>query len=71
MAHTAEINERPTSHALLEGVARTLRRLERDIAVSTGAHSPTAARRLATFESTLAKALQAAHMETVQELVAT
>ena len=56
-----------TSNTLLEGVAATLRRLEREV----GEHSELsghASRRLATFQRSLAKALQAAHLETVQEL---
>ena len=56
-----------TSNTLLEGVAATLRRLEREVVEQpeVAAH---ASRRLATFQRTLAKALQAAHLETVQEL---
>ncbi len=56
-----------TSNTLLEGVAATLRRLEREV----GEHfelSGHASRRLSTFQRSLAKALQAAHLETVQEL---
>ena len=56
-----------TSNTLLEGVAATLRRLERDV-VDHPDLSDHASRRLATFQRTLAKALQAAHLETVQEL---
>lgn len=58
------------SNTLLEGVAATLRRLEREAAGNTGepALGDGASRRLATFQRTLAKALQAAHLETVQEL---
>ena len=56
-----------TSTTLIEGVAATLRRLEREV----GAHpeiAEHASRRLATFQRTLARALQAAHLEGVQEL---
>jgi hypothetical protein len=55
------------SRALVDGVASTLRRFERDAA---GACDETAgaARRLETFQRALARALQAAHLETVQEL---
>ncbi len=56
-----------TSNTLLEGVAATLRRLERDV-VDQPEVSAHASRRLATFQRSLAKALQAAHLETVQEL---
>jgi len=56
-----------TSNTLLEGVAATLRRLERDV-VEQPEVSAHASRRLATFQRSLAKALQAAHLETVQEL---
>ena len=56
-----------TSTTLIEGVAATLRRLEREV----GEHpdiAEHASRRLATFQRTLARALQAAHLEGVQEL---
>ena len=56
-----------TSNTLLEGVAATLRRLEREV-VEQPDLSAHASRRLETFQRTLAKALQAAHLETVQEL---
>lgn len=56
-----------TSTTLLEGIAATLRRLEREV-VDEPEVSAHASRRLATFQRTLAKALQAAHLETVQEL---
>jgi hypothetical protein len=58
------------SNTLLEGVAATLRRLEREAAghPESPAFGDGASRRLATFQRTLAKALQAAHLETVQEL---
>ena len=56
-----------TSSTLLEGVAVTLRRLEREVGEHSGI-SGHASRRLATFQRSLAKALQAAHLETVQEL---
>lgn len=67
MAHHDQNDDLSTSNALLEGVAWTLRRLELDIAARSEQESPSATRRLATFQSTLAKALQAAHLETVQE----
>jgi hypothetical protein len=56
-----------TSTTLLEGVAATLRRLEREV-VEQPDLSAHASRRLATFQRSLAKALQAAHLESVQEL---
>jgi hypothetical protein len=58
------------SNTLIEGVAATLRRLEREAADHPASLSvaDSASRRLATFQRTLAKALQAAHLETVQEL---
>lgn len=56
-----------TSNTLIEGVAATLRRLERE-AVDHSDDSAHASRRLATFQRSLARALQAAHLETVQEL---
>ena len=56
-----------TSNTLLEGVAATLRRLEREVGEQPDL-SAHASRRLETFQRTLAKALQAAHLETVQEL---
>lgn len=52
------------SRALIDGVAATLRRFERDAASDAVA----AARRLETFQRALARALQAAHRETSQEL---
>lgn len=52
------------SRALVDGVAATLRRFERDAASDALA----AARRLETFQRALARALQAAHRETCQEL---
>lgn len=57
-----------TSNTLLEGVAATLRRLEREVGEHSEDLSGHASRRLATFQRSLAKALQAAHLETVQEL---
>lgn len=58
------------SKDLLNGVAATLRRLERDAAGASRAEvTPEGARRrLETFQRTLARALQQAHLETVQEL---
>lgn len=60
------------SRSLLEGVAATLRRLEREAAglPDGGISSTGAARRLHTFQRSLARSLQAAHLETVQELAA-
>lgn len=57
--------ETPRSRALVDGIAATLRGFERD-ADETMDFGP-AARRLETFQRALAKALQAAHRETVQE----
>ena len=58
------------SRELLNGVAATLRRLERDAsgASNTDVTPEGARRRLDTFQRTLARALQQAHLETVQEL---
>ena len=58
------------SRELVNGVAATLRRLERDAAGASSADvTPEGARRrLETFQRTLARALQQAHLETVQEL---
>ena len=58
------------SRDLLNGVAATLRRLERDAkGASRSDVTPEGARRrLETFQRTLARALQQAHLETVQEL---
>ena len=58
----------PQSQALLAGVASTLRRFERDAAGSPAGPATAAARRLDTFQRALARAIQAAHLETVQEL---
>jgi hypothetical protein len=60
------------SKDLVNGVAATLRRLERDAAGQSGAEvTPEGAkRRLDTFQRSLARALQQAHLETVQELTA-
>jgi hypothetical protein len=55
------------SRALVDGVASTLRRFERDAAGACDEPAG-AARRLQTFQRALARALQAAHLETVQEL---
>jgi hypothetical protein len=55
------------SRDLLNGVAATLRRLERDVA-GTQESTRGASRRLDTFHRALARALQQAHLETVQEL---
>lgn len=57
------------SKDLLEGVAATLRRLESEAAAMGGsATAGGATRRLETFQRVLARALQQAHLETVQEL---
>ncbi len=66
MRETMVQNRDATSTTLIEGVAATLRRLERE--AEHPDFSSHASRRLATFQRTLAKALQAAHLETVQEL---
>jgi hypothetical protein len=55
------------SRALVDGVASTLRRFECDAAGACDEPAG-AARRLETFQRALARALQAAHLETVQEL---
>lgn len=65
------MNSTPThpssSGTLVDGVAATLRRLEheaqRDLAGGTSA-----SRRLATFQKSLTRALQAAHLETLEEV---
>lgn len=67
---TTMIERRSPSRDLIDGVASTLRRLERE---ASGMARPdidatAAARRLATFQRTVAKALQQAHLETVQEM---
>ena len=58
------------SRTLLDGVAATLRKLEREAAgFRTGDLTPAGAeRRLGTFHRALARALQQAHLETIQEL---
>lgn len=57
------------SRELVSGVAATLRRLEREAAgLSSGAEvSSAAARRLESFQRSLARTLQQAHLETVEE----
>jgi hypothetical protein len=55
------------SRALVDGVASTLRHFEREAAGATS-EPAAAARRLETFQRALARAIQAAHLETVQEL---
>ncbi len=57
----------PQSRALVDGVAATLRMFERQ-AAGTARGQGAAARRLGTFQRSLARALQAAHLESVQEL---
>jgi hypothetical protein len=58
----------PQSRALIDGVASTLRHFEREAAGSSEETTGAAARRLETFQRALARALQAAHLETVQEM---
>lgn len=58
----------PQSRALIDGVASTLRRFERDASAGSSTEAEAAARRLDTFQRALARTLQAAHRETVQEL---
>jgi len=60
--------ETPRSRALVDGVAATLRGFERDAHITSPDDFGPAARRLETFQRALARALQAAHLETVQEL---
>ncbi|MEX2655255.1 MAG: hypothetical protein WD532_09545 [Acidimicrobiia bacterium] len=57
----------PQSRALVDGVASTLCRFERG-AAEASPEAAGAARRLRTFQRALARALQAAHLETVQEM---
>ncbi|MDX1448065.1 MAG: hypothetical protein R3246_03290 [Acidimicrobiia bacterium] len=68
MAQTRIVVGTPQSRALIDGVASTLRRFEREAADQTPEFAGAAARRLDTFQRALARALQAAHRETVQEL---
>lgn len=68
MAQTMMAVETPRSRALVDGIAATLRGFERDAHLGASADSGPAARRLETFQRALARALQAAHLETVQEL---
>lgn len=68
MAQATVIVGTPHSRALVDGVASTLRRFERDAAEASTEPAGAAARRLETFQRALARALQAAHLETVQEL---
>lgn len=57
------------SQDLVHGVAATLRRLEREAAgLITPEMEESARRRLDTFQRALAKTLQQAHLESVQEL---
>lgn len=57
------------SRDLVDGIAATLRHLEREVAgLSGGEVSAAAARRLDTFRRSLARILQQAHLETVQEM---
>ena len=68
--HTTVVVGTHKSRDLVNGVAATLRRLERDVLAHPGSDvTPEAARRrLDTFQRSLARALQQAHLETVQEL---
>lgn len=70
MQYTSVQVGQATSRTLLDGVAATLRKLEREVAgFSTGDLTPAGAeRRLGTFQRALARALQQAHLETIQEL---
>lgn len=69
-SHTTVVVGTHRSRDLVNGVAATLRRMERD--ASGGINSQVtpegARRRLDTFQRSLARALQQAHLETVQEL---
>ena len=70
MQHTSVQVGAAASRTLLDGVAATLRKLEREAA---GFHSSDlsvagAERRLVSFHRALARALQQAHLETIQEL---
>jgi hypothetical protein len=69
MTHTNVMVGTTRSRDLLEGVAATLRRLERNASGIPDARLSTegANRRLDTFQRALARALQQAHLETVQE----
>lgn len=67
MSQATVIVGTPQSRALVDGVASTLRRFERE-AAGASTEPASAARRLETFQRALARALQAAHLETVQEL---
>jgi hypothetical protein len=69
--HTTVMVGTHRSRDLVNGVAATLRRLERDALGGGEAGEVTpegARRRLDTFQRSLARALQQAHLETVQEL---
>lgn len=68
--HTTVVVGTHRSRDLVNGVAATLRRLEREASGSVGGEvTPEGARRrLDTFQRSLARALQQAHLETVQEL---
>jgi hypothetical protein len=69
--HTTVMVGTHRSRDLVNGVAATLRRLERDALGGAGTTDVTpegARRRLDTFQRSLARALQQAHLETVQEL---
>lgn len=58
----------PESSAIVDGVASTLRRFEREAAGSSEQPTGAAARRLETFQGALARALQTAHLGTCHEL---
>jgi hypothetical protein len=68
MTHATVIVGTPQSRALVDGVAATLRMFEREAAGTSTEADGAARRRLETFQRALARALQAAHLETVQEL---
>ena len=68
MGNATVIVGTPQSRALVDGVAATLRMFEREAAGASTECDGAARRRLQTFQRSLARALQAAHLETVQEL---
>lgn len=67
MSHPTVVVGNPRSRSLVDGVASTLRRFERD-AAGASPEVDAAARRLQTFQRALARALQAAHLETLEEM---
>jgi len=70
MQYTSAQVGQAASRTLLDGVATTLRKLDREVAgFSTGELTPAGAeRRLGTFQPALERTLQQAHLATVQEL---